>query len=194
LAKSGARVLEIAIPKHDELMLAYRAVLGSEALSYHRSQLGPKWEKYTAGAKLMFAEAAFYSAADYVKGQRVRAAVGTEALKIFQEVDVVASPTSYAEPPLLSELERDPSSWIQNVSTRYWSALGNPAVSLPIGFSANGLPIGMQLAAAPLCEQTLLRVADAYQRRAGTAKEPPLMGPGTGGNPASFDNTSQVED
>ncbi|MFF3358652.1 amidase [Streptomyces sp. NPDC002917] len=168
LAELGAQVFEVVLPKHDELMLAYSVVLGSEALSYHRSRLGLKWDKYSLGAKLMFAEAAFYSAADYVKSQRVRAAVSAEALGIFRNVDVVASLTSYAEPPLLAELEKDPSSWIQNVSTRYWSALGNTAISIPIGLSVNGLPIGMQLAAAPLREQTLLRVADAYQRQVDT--------------------------
>jgi aspartyl-tRNA(Asn)/glutamyl-tRNA(Gln) amidotransferase subunit A len=165
-AELGAEVFEIDVPKHDELMLAYTVVLGSEALSHHRPRLGSKWSEYTHGAKMMLAEAAFYSAADYVKSQRVRAAVYAEASRAFRDVDVVASLTSYADPPLLAELERDPTIWVENVSTRYWSALGYPAISIPIGFSGNGLPIGMQVAASPLDEQTLLRVADAYQRQA----------------------------
>jgi aspartyl-tRNA(Asn)/glutamyl-tRNA(Gln) amidotransferase subunit A len=166
LAEMGADVLEVGIPQHDELMLAYTAVLGSEALSYHRPRLGSRWTEYTLRARLMLAQAAFYTGADYVKSQRVRAAVSAEAMKTFRDVDVVASLTSYADPPLLAELELDPSGWVEKVSTRYWSALGYPAISIPIGVSPRGLPIGMQLAAAPLDEQTLLRVADAYQRRA----------------------------
>jgi aspartyl-tRNA(Asn)/glutamyl-tRNA(Gln) amidotransferase subunit A len=166
LAELGAQVFEIDVPRHDELMLAYTVVLGGEALSHHRPRLGLSWSEYTGGAKTMLAEAAFYSAADYVKSQRVRAAVCAEASRAFRDVDVVASLTSYTDPPLLEELERDPSGWVENASTRYWSALGYPAISIPIGFSGNGLPIGMQVAASPLDEPTLLRVADAYQRQA----------------------------
>jgi aspartyl-tRNA(Asn)/glutamyl-tRNA(Gln) amidotransferase subunit A len=172
LAALGAQVSDIDAPKHDELMLAYTVVLGSEALSHHRPRLGLKWAEYTHGAKMMLAAAAFYSAADYVKSQRVRAAVGAEASRAFRDLDAVASLTSYADPPLIDELERDPTGWVENVSTRYWSALGYPAITIPIGFSGNGLPIGMQVAASPLDEQTLLRVADAYQRRTSRSTVP----------------------
>jgi aspartyl-tRNA(Asn)/glutamyl-tRNA(Gln) amidotransferase subunit A len=48
--------------------------------------------------------------------------------------------------------------------TRPFNYLGLPAVSLPCGFDANGLPVGLQIAGRPFAEARILRVADAYQR------------------------------
>jgi aspartyl-tRNA(Asn)/glutamyl-tRNA(Gln) amidotransferase subunit A len=51
-----------------------------------------------------------------------------------------------------------------SANTRPFNYLGLPAISIPCGFDANGLPIGLQLAGRPFAEARLLRLADAYQR------------------------------
>ena len=54
--------------------------------------------------------------------------------------------------------------WEKCRLTRPWNGLGLPALSVPCGFSAAGLPIGLQLVGRPFDEATVLRAADAFQR------------------------------
>ncbi len=59
-------------------------------------------------------------------------------------------------------------------NTKVVNWLGLPAVSLPIGFTKNGMPVAMQLIGRPLAEAQLLRIADRYQQLTGWhAMEPP---------------------
>ena len=61
--------------------------------------------------------------------------------------------------------------------TRPFNATGHPAASIPCGFTAEGLPIGLQIVGRPFDEATVLRVADAYQRATDWhARRPPLGG------------------
>jgi aspartyl-tRNA(Asn)/glutamyl-tRNA(Gln) amidotransferase subunit A len=63
-----------------------------------------------------------------------------------------------------------------SANTRPFNYLGLPAISIPCGFDANGLPIGLQLAGRPFAEARLLRLADAYQRDTDWhALRPPLL-------------------
>ena len=52
-----------------------------------------------------------------------------------------------------------------SIYTQYWNGVGNPAISIPMGLTTSGLPVGLHLAGRPFEESTVLRVADAYQRR-----------------------------
>src|SRR5580658_2264583 len=67
-----------------------------------------------------------------------------------------------------------------SANTRPFNYLGLPAISIPCGFDANGLPIGLQLAGRPFAEARLLRLADAYQRDTDWhARRPPLLDAGS---------------
>jgi aspartyl-tRNA(Asn)/glutamyl-tRNA(Gln) amidotransferase subunit A len=82
--------------------------------------------------------------------------------RVFENVDVLLLPTMREPAPLLSETlsgahHRPPS----NVSA--FNRFGTPAISLPCGFSRNGLPVGLQIVGRPFGEQTVLAVAHAYQ-------------------------------
>jgi aspartyl-tRNA(Asn)/glutamyl-tRNA(Gln) amidotransferase subunit A len=61
------------------------------------------------------------------------------------------------------------------VLTPFWNGVGLPALSVPMGFSAGGLPLGLQIAGPAFSEALLLRVGDAYQRRTDWhLRRPPL--------------------
>jgi aspartyl-tRNA(Asn)/glutamyl-tRNA(Gln) amidotransferase subunit A len=63
-----------------------------------------------------------------------------------------------------------------SANTRPFNYLGLPAISIPCGLDANGLPIGLQLAGRPFAEARLMRMADAYQRDTDWHKrQPPLL-------------------
>jgi aspartyl-tRNA(Asn)/glutamyl-tRNA(Gln) amidotransferase subunit A len=93
------------------------------------------------------------------------------AAEVFAKVDVLATPTIPMALPTLDETDIDngPAGTEAKVlaisaNTRPFNYLGLPAISIPCGFDANGLPIGLQLAGRPFAEARLMRMADAYQR------------------------------
>jgi aspartyl-tRNA(Asn)/glutamyl-tRNA(Gln) amidotransferase subunit A len=83
--------------------------------------------------------------------------------------DVVATPTLKTRVPTLAEtdIDADPANWSRfmavSFNTRPFNYLGLPTISIPAGFDDRGLPIGLQLAARPFAEATVLRAADAFQ-------------------------------
>jgi aspartyl-tRNA(Asn)/glutamyl-tRNA(Gln) amidotransferase subunit A len=54
---------------------------------------------------------------------------------------------------------------IDSLHTQYWNALGNPAMSVPMGFTTDGLPLGMQIIGRPFDEASVLAAGHAYQQR-----------------------------
>ncbi|MET0592886.1 MAG: Asp-tRNA(Asn)/Glu-tRNA(Gln) amidotransferase subunit GatA, partial [Polyangiaceae bacterium] len=110
-----------------------------------------------------------YYDAYYLKAQRVRTLIRRDFERAFQDVDVIATPTSPVPPFRLGERVKDPlSMYLADVYTLPASLAGLPALSLPCGMTkAEGdrpaLPIGLQLMAAPLDEERLFTVAAAYE-------------------------------
>ena len=83
----------------------------------------------------------------------------------FEKVDVLLGPTTPQPPFKLGEKINDPVQlYLQDLFTVGANLAGIPALSLPLGKSSSGLPIGMQLQAAPLGESKLLQVGGAYHR------------------------------
>ena len=83
--------------------------------------------------------------------------------RVFDEVDILALPTMRETAPLISETvnethRRPPS------NTSAFNHFGTPAITVPCGFSRDGLPIGLQLVAAPFRESAVLSIAHAYQQ------------------------------
>jgi aspartyl-tRNA(Asn)/glutamyl-tRNA(Gln) amidotransferase subunit A len=106
-----------------------------------------------------------YYDAYYLKAQRVRTLLRADYDKAFERVDVVAMPTTPTPAFRLGEKTDDPlQMYLADVFTVSANLAGTPAISVPCGFSPDGLPIGLQLTGRMFDEATLLRIADAYQR------------------------------
>ena len=77
---------------------------------------------------------------------------------------MLITPTSAKPAPRADEFS--PDTMMAGPSfTSPWNLTGLPAVAVPVGFSSGGLPLSMQIVGRPFAEATVLRVADAYQRR-----------------------------
>jgi len=165
LEARGATLHDIALPYYGETTIALLVALVSEPLAYHRNDLGPHWEDYFPGTRTSVALGALFSAADYVQAQRVRRVAQRKLAALFAEVDAIACPTAAVGAPRLDAL--DPKRLIDlaaYINTGYWAATGNPALSMPIGRTAQGgLPLAIQLAARPFEEALLCRIGHAYQ-------------------------------
>src|SRR5580658_2283642 len=110
-------------------------------------------------------EQAFRQADAVVQAQRVRRRAQRELAGLFAEVDLVIGPTTAFPATRLSELdvERSMSAALATSFTTYWSAVGNPALAVPIGFNRDGLPLSMQIAGRPFDDAAVLVAGDAYQ-------------------------------
>jgi aspartyl-tRNA(Asn)/glutamyl-tRNA(Gln) amidotransferase subunit A len=83
--------------------------------------------------------------------------------RIFEEADIVLSPTTKITAPRIDEGESISTTWQLTYLTYPWSLAHVPAMSLPCGFSREGCPIGIQVAAGPGKEALLLKLARMYQ-------------------------------
>jgi aspartyl-tRNA(Asn)/glutamyl-tRNA(Gln) amidotransferase subunit A len=120
-----------------------------------------------------FALASGYYDAYYVRAQQVRTLIVRDFERAFAEVDLVASPTSPTVAFRLGERTADPlSMYLADVCTIPVSLAGLPAISLPCGL-AEGLPVGLQLAAPAFGENRLLAAARALEQALGFDPRPP---------------------
>jgi aspartyl-tRNA(Asn)/glutamyl-tRNA(Gln) amidotransferase subunit A len=106
-----------------------------------------------------------YYDAYYLKAQQVRTLIRRDYDRAFERADVVAMPTSPTPAFRIGEKATDPlQMYLGDVFTVSANLAGLPAISVPCGFTAGRLPIGLQLTGRRFDEATLLRMADAYER------------------------------
>ena len=162
LREGGAQIVEVALEHYEVAVTASLTATLAEAFAWHRRSLQERWLDYGASTRTTLARGALASSADYAQAQRVRALARRRVDALFERCDAIAMPTATAGAPLLaSDL------WVAmaQVLTPFWNGVGLPALSVPMGFTPAGLPLGLQLAGPAFSEAQLLRVGDAYQQR-----------------------------
>jgi aspartyl-tRNA(Asn)/glutamyl-tRNA(Gln) amidotransferase subunit A len=106
-----------------------------------------------------------YSDQFYLKALKVRRLIRNDFDTAFKNVDVIAGPTCPTPAFKIGELVNDPlQMYLADVYTISANLAGLPGISIPAGFSSGGLPIGLQLLAAPFEEEKLLRAARMFER------------------------------
>jgi aspartyl-tRNA(Asn)/glutamyl-tRNA(Gln) amidotransferase subunit A len=106
-----------------------------------------------------------YKDAYYLKALKVRRLIKDDFDRAFAECDVVAGPTAPTAAFKIGEKADDPlAMYLGDIYTISANLAGLCAVSIPCGFTKGGLPIGLQLQAAPFAEEKLLRAARMYER------------------------------
>lgn len=164
-ADLGARIEAVTIPALRYAGAAQPAIMLSEAFAYHQRALCSKPAEFGDMVRSRFRMGGFMSSADYVQAQRVRNVLKRECATVLQKVDVLVSPTMSSPPPTFASV--DAMSTARRPSfTGPYNLTGMPAISVPCGFTAAGLPIGLQIAGKPFDEPTVLRAAYTYQQQA----------------------------
>jgi aspartyl-tRNA(Asn)/glutamyl-tRNA(Gln) amidotransferase subunit A len=164
LRDAGATLVDLPGPLGTDAELAITVAQTVEAFEYHRDTLAERWHEFGVGTRAYLAHGAFYRGADYLRAQRVRAAASQRLRRLFTEVACVVSPTVGVEAP---PIEADHGALIARFFTRTWNSVGFPAISLPMGTSAAGLPLGIQFAGGPGQDELVLDVAAALEHRLG---------------------------
>ena len=117
-----------------------------------------------------------YYDAYYLRAQKVRTLIRQDFLKAFEEVDLIASPTTPTPAFKIGEKAGDPlQMYLSDIYTISCNLAGLCGISVSCGFSETGLPIGLQLLGKPFGESDLLRAAHAYEQATDWHKHRPNL-------------------
>jgi aspartyl-tRNA(Asn)/glutamyl-tRNA(Gln) amidotransferase subunit A len=157
------------LARYDGVRYGYRAPLSEDATL---QEMYDRTRDQGFGAEVKrrimlgtYVLSAGYYDAYYLKAQQVRTLLRRDYERAFEQVDMVAMPTTPTPAFKLGEKTDDPlQMYLADVFTVSANLAGLPGISVPCGFSRSNLPIGIQLTGRPFDEASLLRSADAYQR------------------------------
>jgi aspartyl-tRNA(Asn)/glutamyl-tRNA(Gln) amidotransferase subunit A len=146
-----------------------RTLASAEAYAYHEPFVARSPELYQPATLARIQSGENISADDALRASQELEASRTAIGKIFDEVDVLLTPTVPVPPPAITELREHPDDLrsrelVMLRNTRPFNVWGIPTISVPCGFTKDGLPIGLQLAAAPWREDVVLQAAHAYEQ------------------------------
>jgi aspartyl-tRNA(Asn)/glutamyl-tRNA(Gln) amidotransferase subunit A len=183
----GARLEEVSLPHTPYSLAVYYIIAPSEAsanlarydgvkygYSYKGDTMWESMEKTRGNGfgsevkrRIMIGtyalSAGFYDAW-YIKAQKVRALIRHEFDEVFKKYDALVTPTSPTVPFRIGEKADDPlSMYLSDVCTLPINIAGVPGISIPAGF-VDGLPVGMQIIGKNFGEETILKVAYAYEQ------------------------------
>jgi aspartyl-tRNA(Asn)/glutamyl-tRNA(Gln) amidotransferase subunit A len=182
LGAAGAVVDELDLEHVSHVAPAALAIVASEALAYHANWLRTRPDDYDPDVRQRLQLGVFITGAEYVRGQQVRALVRAAVDAALARRDVLLAPATPMTAVRAGEREvalGDGPSDVRSALirlTRPFNLSGHPACALPCGFTAAGLPIGMQIVGRPFDEATVLRAADAYQRLTDWHTRRPVLG------------------
>jgi aspartyl-tRNA(Asn)/glutamyl-tRNA(Gln) amidotransferase subunit A len=166
----GATTREVELPPSADVVAALLAIISAEAAEYHLPSIRERPEDFSPGVRERLELGLLTPAHSYIHAQRMRTHFVDRFREAVREVDILLMPTSPVPPTpidedLASSEEADPELLAAMINfTGPFDLTGFPAVSVPCGFTASGLPVGMQLVARQWEEQTLLSAAHAYEQ------------------------------
>lgn len=161
----GSDVVEVRLPLGPEVAAAASLVLAVEGLTTHLLGLRTSWERYFATTRDHLLVGGAFDAIDYVAAQRLRDSARAALRVLFESVDVIVGPTITGPAPTFAAIARDGIGAVMGGRghTNYWNAVGNPVVAAPMGFTPDGLPLSMQIAAPLGADERALQALHAYE-------------------------------
>ncbi len=199
LENNGAVIKEISLPHTDYAVAAYYIVATAEASSNlarydgmrfgHRARGKDLTETYRLSRQEGFGPevkrrimlgtyvlSAGYYDAYYLKAQKTRTLIKQDFDAAFLHCDAIITPTAPTTAFSIGEKTQDPlQMYLTDIYTISINLAGLPALSLPCGFDAAGLPIGLQIIGRHFDESTVLRVAYAYEQFTEWHKRKPTL-------------------
>jgi aspartyl-tRNA(Asn)/glutamyl-tRNA(Gln) amidotransferase subunit A len=165
----GASVQEVSYPRAAWAATLFPIISRPEAASFQEELLRTRPDDY-GDVRPQVELGAVVLATDYLRAQRLRTAMRQELDALFTQVDALVTPTTrtVAHPigQPFTTVDGQPvtifSLWVG--LTLPFDLTGSPALSVPCGFSSDGLPIGLQIVGRAWDEATILRIAAAYER------------------------------
>jgi aspartyl-tRNA(Asn)/glutamyl-tRNA(Gln) amidotransferase subunit A len=165
MKNQGAEIRYINLEHMDELLIAQQTIIAAEAYAALEKEVREQPEKIEEEVRARIISGLPIKASDFLK---VKHAAVEHFLHVLNEVDVIMTPTLCALPPDIDQREIDFNGIKEHPRilarlTGPEDTLGFPAISVPGGFSADGLPVGIQFIGKPFAEKTLYRFAHCIE-------------------------------
>ncbi|HVM50020.1 MAG TPA: amidase family protein, partial [Candidatus Acidoferrum sp.] len=199
--KLGAEVVEVSLPHTDYAIATYYIIATAEASANLARFDGIRYGLRVDGADPIelygktrgagfgpevkrriilgtYVLSSGYYDAYYLRAQKVRTLIRQDFLKAFEKVDAILTPTSPTPAFKVGEKAEDPlQMYLSDIFTISCNLAGLSGTSVPCGFTGSGtrLPIGLQVLGKPFGEQTILRLAHAYEQSTGWHREKPII-------------------
>ena len=195
LSNAGADVEPASVPASIYGLSAYYVIAPAEASSnlarYDGIRFGPRTEAATTAETMTatrtkgfgdevkrrimlgtYALSAGYYDAYYGKSQRVRTLIMNDFAKAYEKFDLLISPTAPTTAFPLGDKTADPMQmYLQDVCTIPSNLAGHPAMSVPFGFGADGMPVGIQILAPAMAEREMFQAAKILESESGNGIE-----------------------
>jgi aspartyl-tRNA(Asn)/glutamyl-tRNA(Gln) amidotransferase subunit A len=168
LERLGATVEEVSLPQITHITGVHVCIVLSEAAAYHERWLRTRADDYQPDVRFDLEWGRLFMASDYVQAQRVRELIRQDFARVLRRVDLLVAPTVPVTAPKAGDVTvkvrgQDELVIVAMIRlNRPSNHTGLPAISLPCGFTSDGLPIGLQLIGRAFEEATVLRAAHAY--------------------------------
>ena len=191
LKSEGAEIRDVSLPHTKYALPAYYIVAPAEASSNLARYDGVRYGLRVPGADIIeqyentrsegfgaevkrrvligtYVLSAGYYDAYYLKAQRVRTLIKRDFEKVFEDVDILLTPTTPGPAFALGEKSGDPiEMYLNDIFTVTANMSGLPGISVPAGLSGEGTPLGLQLIGKAFDEETLFRAGKVLEDAAG---------------------------
>ncbi len=170
----GAQIVPLDILPLDIYAGCGRLIIQAESYAVHEEWLATRHREYGKRTRTRLLAGGLVDAASYIKAQQLRRRLQQDFLQAMQGVDAAVCVSSLALPCQIDDETEIDSTYDRQARTPF-NVTGTPAISIPIGFASNGLPIGMQVAGRSFDEAMILRVAGAYEAATAWHKIEPAL-------------------
>ncbi|HEY5300911.1 MAG TPA: amidase [Acetobacteraceae bacterium] len=170
----GCRVSEASLPPIAEFNGVGRILICSEAYALHEATLRTRLAEYSRAFRVRVLAGALIRAADYIAAQRRRSDLITQMASAFATVDVLVTLPTAGAAPLLTE-QRPDDGFAQPFATTVANVGAVPALVVCGGFTAQGLPLGIEFIGPAWAEARLLRLGHQFERATGTRDRRPVF-------------------
>ncbi|MDA8051316.1 MAG: amidase [Rhodospirillales bacterium] len=174
LPKLGCRVEEATLPSVHEYNAVGRVIISAEAYALHEANLRTRLSDYSRTFRIRVLAGGLIRAADYLAAQRQRTDLIVTTARAFERFDLLLTAAVPGPAPLLKEQRADEGFAVPFLTTPA-NVAAIPAAVVCGGFSATGLPLGVQIMGPAWGDALVLRLAHHLERAAGTRTRRPVL-------------------
>jgi aspartyl-tRNA(Asn)/glutamyl-tRNA(Gln) amidotransferase subunit A len=162
----GARVEVVQFPDARQAAQANGLMTPSDGAAFHRERKASAPELFGEDIRHRLETGAAFTSTEYILARRKQSVLRHKFVRFFKEYDVLLTPTTPVTAPPIEGPNAIEQARLLTRFTSPFNLTGLPALSVPCGFTSQGLPVGLQLVGAPWAEARLLRAAYDYEQAA----------------------------
>jgi aspartyl-tRNA(Asn)/glutamyl-tRNA(Gln) amidotransferase subunit A len=174
----GCKVEEATLPSVQDYNAVGRVLISAEAYAMHEATLKTRLSDYSRVFRIRVLAGSLVRAADYIAAQRRRTDLIAATAATFGKFDVLLSVPTAGAAPLLSE-QRPDEGFARPFLTTVANVAAIPSLVVCGGFTATGLPLGLEIMGPAWGDATVLRVGHHFERVVGTRRRRPQSGAGS---------------